>query len=103
MSDGMKAVDDALERTYAQPAPKPIDYQAANRAFARHKAALTRAKNSGDPQKVIDTVVATVREWNAADYPWPDSWAMWNIALQDAVSDLRGWRDGMTISLTDIR
>jgi len=100
---GLDAVHEALDRIEARPAPKPIDYKAANEAFRRQKAALTRAKNSGDPRKVVEVVVATVREWNASDYPWPDSWATWNIALQDAVGELEGWRAGMAIHIEDIR
>lgn len=103
-TDGLAAVHEAQARAERAAAEyKPIDYAAANRAFRRHKAALTRAKNSGDPRKVIDTVVATVREWNAADYPWPDSWSTWNVALQDAVTELEGWQAGMATHIDNIR
>jgi hypothetical protein len=97
----MKAVEDALNRTYGTPV-STVKY-IPQAVYSGQKASLTRAKNSGDPQKVIDNVVRTVREWNAGGYAWPDSWAMWNIALQDAVSDVKGWRDGMAITLHDIR
>jgi hypothetical protein len=92
------ALDDARERSYDRIREyKPIDYDAANRAFRRHKTALTRAKNSGDPEKVKKTVVETVREWNKADYPWPDNWSMWQIALDDVMP----WNE--RILLEDIR
>ncbi len=63
----------------------PIDYAAANKAHRRHKAALTRALNSGSPEQVQRTVIKTVREWNASNYPWPDDWSRWQVALNDAL------------------
>lgn len=61
-----------------------IDYEAAQKSFRKHKAALTRAKNSGDPHKVVAAVDKAFGEWDAAGHPYPDSWHTWNVAKQDA-------------------
>lgn len=61
-----------------------IDYAAAQKSFTKHKAALTRAKNTGDPQKVVQAVDAAFGEWERLDMPFPDSWHTWNVARNDA-------------------
>jgi hypothetical protein len=48
------------------------------------KTRLTRAVNSGDPQRIIDTVDAHFCEWDDGDYAWPDDWARWERARLDA-------------------
>ncbi len=48
------------------------------------KSRLTRAVNSGDPQRVIDTVTAQFREWNSDNYAYPDDWARWDMLRYDA-------------------
>ena len=53
-----------------------------NADFRRQKTALTRAINSGDPVKVLDTVEKTLDEWNGK--AWPDAWHRWSVALDDA-------------------
>jgi len=53
-----------------------------NADYRRQKSALTRAINSGDPVKVLDTVEKTLDEWSGK--AWPDAWHRWNIALNDA-------------------
>jgi len=53
-----------------------------NADFRRQKAALTRAINSGDPLKVLDTVEKTLKEWHGK--AWPDDWSRWLRALEDA-------------------
>jgi hypothetical protein len=62
------------------------DYAAANKMFRSQKAALTRAINSGDRDKVLVACEKAVREWNA-DFPfagmWPDDWSRWQRALDD--------------------
>ena len=63
------------------------DYEALGKMVRRQKAALTRAINSGDPQKVIDAVRAAVEEWEQPDSLWPDDWARWQRALADATGD----------------
>lgn len=60
-----------------------IDYARAQRESPRLKGALTRAKNSGDPLKVLAAVEKAYDafdEWGA----WPDGWAHWRVALLDA-------------------
>jgi hypothetical protein len=57
--------------------------------FRAAKSRLTRAVNSGDPQKVIDTVADQFRDWNDGDYAWPDDWARWQRAHDDAAMKLR--------------
>jgi hypothetical protein len=61
----------------------PIDYTAANREFRRQKAALTRAINSGDRDKVLVACTAAVHEWNQPGRAWPDDWSRWQRALDD--------------------
>jgi|RhiMethySRZTD1v2_1073278.scaffolds.fasta_scaffold1235585_2 tellurite resistance-related uncharacterized protein len=52
--------------------------------FSKAKAALTRAKNSGDPHKVVDTVDKTFAAWDDAGVAWPDDWHRWERARDDA-------------------
>ena len=72
-----------------------IDYERMNRIYPKQKAALTRAKNSGDPHKVVAAVEKAVAEWNEVG-AFPDGWHTWNIAYSDAMSDITGrmfWGD----------
>jgi hypothetical protein len=71
--EAARARRDARDAAY-----KPIDYAAMNRAYPRQKAALTRAVNSGDGA-------------------WPDGWARWQNALDDALP----WND--RVELGDLR
>jgi len=57
--------------------------------FRAAKSRLTRAINSGDPQKVIDEVDRTFDAWDAGSYAWPDDWARWERAREDAAMSLR--------------
>ena len=66
----------------------PIDYARSKRNHPKLKAALTRAKRSGDPAKVEAACRAAVIEW-AAWGAWPDGWATWQAALLDS----RPWHD----------
>jgi hypothetical protein len=68
------------------PLPR-IDYREANTQFKRQKAALTRAVNSGDRDRVVETVTQTVREWRDAPWhgAWPDDWSRWQRALDDVM------------------
>lgn len=74
-------------------------YQAVNAAFKKQKAALTRATNSRNPEKVMAAVVKAVREWRLPPFNgfWPDDWARWQNALDDAL----GY--GASVDLRDIR
>jgi hypothetical protein len=97
-SDIQRILDEPRTRGQATLAAHvPIDYAAANAAHRRHKTALTRAINSGDPKQVQRTVVKTVREWNANGWPWADDWSRWQRALDDSLP----WND--QILLEDIR
>lgn len=60
-----------------------IDYPRMQRRHRVHKAALTRAINSGEPRKVEDACRAAVREWDEIG-AWPDDWSRWQRALDDA-------------------
>lgn len=66
-----------------------INYEQMAKDFPKQKAALTRAVNSGDPEKVKATCRKTVAEWNANGGAWPDDWARWQRALDDILP----WRE----------
>jgi tellurite resistance-related uncharacterized protein len=55
-----------------------------NAEHRKAKSALTRAKNSGDHQKVVDTVDRIFAEWDDAGVAWPDDWHNWERARDDA-------------------
>lgn len=59
------------------------------RTYRAQKAALTRAKNSGDPTKVTAEVDRFAREYRDEYKPLPDDWHRWNIAFNDAAYQLR--------------
>lgn len=64
-----------------------INYDAAAKKFTQQKAALTRAINSGNPQKVRAAVSKAVTAWcEDEDFggAWPDDCARWQRALDDA-------------------
>jgi hypothetical protein len=63
-----------------------IDYDRMRRVFPSQKAALTRAIKTRDAEKIATVCKAAVAEWNAIG-AWPDDWARWQRALDDA----RGW------------
>lgn len=71
----------ATERRNA--ARVPVDYAALNKLVRQQKAALTRAKNTGDPEKVAEVVAAAVRAWNQPGCMWPDNWSLWERTLND--------------------
>ena len=61
----------------------PIDYDRMRREGPKLKAALTRAVNSGDRDKVILACARAVKEWDEIG-AWPDNWSTWQRALDDA-------------------
>ncbi len=65
--------------------PRP-DYRAVKPLFAHQKAALTRAIKSKDPERVLLACRAVVHAWSEPpfDGAWPDDWARWQRALDDA-------------------
>jgi hypothetical protein len=62
-----------------------VDYTALNKLVRRQRAALTRAINSGDSEKVVLAVRDAIREWNQPGAMWPDDWSRWQCALDDAL------------------
>lgn len=80
----MGLIDDALATANARPAPRKIDYDRMNRTHKIHKAALTRAKKTGDPEKIAQACVKAMNEWDEIGC-WPDDWNLWQIALNDAL------------------
>jgi hypothetical protein len=63
-----------------------IDYARAAREHRANKSALTRARNSGDPDRVVAACRKAVRSWESVG-AWPDQWSDWQRALDDAL----GW------------
>lgn len=88
-------IAEAIQRGDAR-AAEPVRYLD-NATFRKQRTALTRAVNSGDPEKIRATVIKTVREWNAGGYAWPDAWARWQVALNDTLP----WN--RSVDLADIR
>lgn len=85
MSEATQLVERALRRAERRAEATPrVDYNALNRMVRRQRSALTRAVNSGDPERVILVVHAAVSEWNQPGVIWPDDWARWQSAV-DAV------------------
>ena len=60
----------------------PHDYTKLQAKFRKHKAALTRAKNSKDPDKIIAACDAFFADFG--DDPLPDNWSLWQRAKDDA-------------------
>lgn len=88
---------EARARAARRDAARPrIDYDRMKRVFPKQKAALTRATNSGDVDKVVNACIAAMNEWDEIGC-WPDDWARWQRALDDMlpwnqqvdISDLR--------------
>ena len=78
--------------------------------FRKLRTRLTRAVNSGDPQKVIDECKFAIACWHGwidthpwdRPYAWPDSWHSWNNAYGDALTALYGWQVGLGADLNDL-
>ena len=60
-----------------------IDYARMQRVRIGQKSALTRAIQSGEPEKVIAACRKARREWDEIG-AWPDDWHRWERALWDA-------------------
>lgn len=100
MSEAQDIVQQALARSDARAAATPrIDYAGVKRVFPKQKAALTRAVNSGDPEKVVLACRKVVQEWSEPPFngAWPDDWARWQCALDDALP----WHQ--RVDLNDLR
>lgn len=59
-----------------------IDYERMKLVYPKQKAALTHAKKKGY-DAVRSVCRAAVKEWDEIG-AWPDGWATWQIALDDA-------------------
>lgn len=79
----MGLIDDA-QASAAAHEPKRIDYDRMKRTFPKHKAALTRAVKTNDPEKVAAACVAAMNEWDEIG-AWPDDWSRWQRALDDVL------------------
>lgn len=79
----MGLIEQAQARAAAHE-PKRIDYDRMKRTFPKHKAALTRAVKTNDPEKVAAACVAAMNEWDEIG-AWPDHWSNWQRALSDAL------------------
>lgn len=65
-----------------------IDYATAQREFPKLKAALTRAKKSGDHKRVIAECEKAMQRFDAWG-AWPDDWRLWERAKEDAEMAIR--------------
>jgi hypothetical protein len=85
-SEAQELLTRAHQRAESRAAATPrVDYQALNRMVRRQRAALTRAVNSGDPERVVLACRDAVRAWNAPGGLWPDEWTHWQRALDAAL------------------
>lgn len=79
----MGLIDDARARADARPVRR-IDYARMQREWPKQKAALTRARKSGDPERVAKVCKDAVRVWDEIG-AWPDDWALFQRALDDVL------------------
>jgi len=70
----------------------PSEYTLTQAELTKLRAALTRAKNSKDPQKVIRTCNAALARFEQVGYP--DCWSNWQRAKDDAEFELQRSRPG---------
>lgn len=63
------------------------DYSAMQKELPKLRAALTRAINSNDPNKVKETVTKAFARFDVIGYP--DQWSNWERAKDDAEFALR--------------
>ena len=85
-SEAEELVRRAHQRAEIRAAATPrVDYQALNRMVRGQRAALTRAVNSGDPERVVIACRDAVRAWNEPGCLWPDEWSHWQRALDAAL------------------
>lgn len=70
----------------------PIDYARMQKEFPKQKAALTRAKNSGDVEKVKAVCKNAVAVWNEIG-AWPDDWSLFERTLNDMLP----WQNQMDL------
>jgi hypothetical protein len=81
----MGLIEDARTReNRATSERRRIDYDRMNKVWPKQKAALTRAKNTGDPEKVAKVVKDAVAVWDEIG-AWPDDWSLFERTLNDAL------------------
>lgn len=88
MTDAETILNEARARAEARASARvPIDYNESNKMFRAQKAALTRAINSGDPDKVVGACKKAKDEWSRHPFngAWPDDWSRWQRALDDVL------------------
>ena len=86
MNQAQRLVERARERSDRREKATPrVDYGALNKMVRRQRAALTRAINSGDSDKVILAARDAVSEWNKPGMMWPDDWGAWQRAVDDVL------------------
>lgn len=81
-ADVAAALDRAAAREATRAARPPINYALMSKQFPKQKAALTRAVNSGDRDRVVAACLKAMAEWDECG-AWPDDWARWQRALDD--------------------
>lgn len=86
----------ARDRARFARGPRRIDYDRMNKVWPRQKAALTRARKTGDPEKVAKVCVDAMNVWDEIG-AWPDDWAL----FQRTLSDLLPWH--AQVRLEDLR
>lgn len=97
MTEAADIIAQAERRVAAREAARPrIDYERMNRVRPSQKAALTRALNSKDPERVITVCRDAVKEWDEIGC-WPDDWSVWQRALNDVLP----WN--RPVELSDLR
>jgi hypothetical protein len=85
-TEAQEVLTRARRRSELRETARPsVDYKALNQMVRRQRAALTRASNSGDPEKVVLACRNAVREWNQPGSLWPDDWSRWQRALDDVM------------------
>ena len=79
----MGLISKAIARSEARPLTR-IDYDRMNRVMPQQKAALTRAKRTGDAETVAAACKKATEEWDEIG-GWPDDWSHWQRTLDDAL------------------
>ena len=74
-------------------APRRIDYDRMQKVWPKQRAALNRAKNTGDARKVAQVCIDAVKVWDEIGC-WPDDWALFERTLNDMLH----WRAQTTLA-----
>jgi hypothetical protein len=60
------------------------DYARLNKMVRKHMSALTRAKKTRDPDKIITVCDKAFDEFDLPENIYPDNWHLWKAAKQEA-------------------